>query len=91
MKPTPEEIKAEIAKLREMKPTVLRKSAFGDNHHDAIDAQIEVLEEDLILDTIYERFDDEKSNVLDSAVEANDWREGDIHESPSSNWQSLVR
>ena len=30
-KPTPEEIKAEIAKLREMKPNVRHYTLFGDN------------------------------------------------------------
>lgn len=43
-KPSPDKIKAEISKLRAIKPKVLRVNFFGENHHDAIDAQIQVLE-----------------------------------------------
>ena len=38
------QIDKEIAALKKMKPNVRRSSAFGDNHHAAIDAQIDVLE-----------------------------------------------
>lgn len=40
-------IEAEIAKLKEIKPKVRKMSGFGDNHHDAIDGQLEVLEKRL--------------------------------------------
>jgi hypothetical protein len=98
--PTEAEIKAEILKLTTMKPTVLMSSMFGDNHHDAIDAQIEVLEERLDSDDVYDRYpsieEDEDNgypaNVRDSAIEAAMWMEGESEDgSPSENWQSLVR
>ena len=47
---TGKEIAAEIAKLKKMKPDVRKTSMFGDNHHDAIDAQVDVLERKLTLD-----------------------------------------
>jgi hypothetical protein len=40
---TDKEIKAEIEKLKAIKPKVRRYTVFGDNHWAAIDAQIEVL------------------------------------------------
>jgi len=54
--PTKKQIEAEIKKLSEMKPNVKRTSIFGDNHHDAIDAQIEVLKNRLTEDEVYDRF-----------------------------------
>jgi len=43
-KPTKEQIAAEAKEPGEMKPKVKVQSRFGDNHHDAIDAQRDVLE-----------------------------------------------
>jgi hypothetical protein len=90
-------INEEIAKLKEMKPTVLKSSAFGDNHHDAIDAQIDVLEGSLSRDDIYAHYGDEDTdefaqNVLDSALEAFDWRfEYNEQAAPTEGWKDLVR
>lgn len=102
MRRTEEEITAEIKLLREMKPNVRRTSVFGDNHHDAIDAQVTVLEDELDNDAIYDRFEPGDSedinfdegraeNVLNSAIEAMEWRDGDAKETPSEGWKSLLK
>lgn len=93
--PTELEIKAEVDKLKKMKPSVRLCSKFGDNHHDAIDAQISVLEDSLedSLDDgeIYDRYEEGPENVLDSALGAMHWAEGDDDVPPSKNWESLVK
>lgn len=93
---TPRQIQAEIDKLQDMKPTVIRASFFGDNHHDAIDAQIEVLEDELIDDyDIYNNLDDGTwaPNVVDAAIEARQWRDDEEEKDfvPSESWKELVR
>jgi hypothetical protein len=93
---TSKQIQAEIDKLEKMKPTVVRTSFFGDNHHDAIDAQVEVLE-DLSIDDddIYNNHDDGTwaQNVVDAAIEARQWRDDEEEEDfvPSESWKELVR
>jgi hypothetical protein len=93
--PTQKQINAEIKKLKKMKPTVRMKSMFGDNHHDSIDAQIEVLEDGGVLldtDAIYDKEEEGewKENVRGCALDALDWMNGDKDETPSSEWESLV-
>jgi hypothetical protein len=99
MKPTPQEIKAEIEKLREIKPTIPRESKFGDNYHDAIDAQIEVLEKGVSAEAIGDRADDARTDeealwtedVRDAALDAAEWREGDSDfVSLADNWKDLA-
>ena len=93
---TQKQIQAEINKLEDMKPTVLRTSFFGDNHHDAIDAQIEVLEDSLIDDDdIYNKLDNDEwaQNVANAALEARQWRDDEEEKDfvPSTSWKELVR
>lgn len=90
-----DEIDTEAKKLEEMKPTVRRCSSFGDNHHDAIDAQVRVLRERMSEDDIYSEFGDEgmddfAQNVLDEALEARWWMCGDNDTAPSEAWKDLV-
>lgn len=54
--PTKEQIEEEIKKLTKMKPNVKRTSIFGDNHHDAIDAQIDVLKNRWTEDNVYDNY-----------------------------------
>lgn len=99
MKPTQKQIDSEIAKLKKMKPRVRRTSAFGDNHHNAIDAQVEVLTSRLSEMAIYDRSDDGtgdelnedkwRENVRESALEARRWMDGDEPHPPSHNWKEL--
>lgn len=91
---TKEQIAAEIAKLTEMKPSVRRGSAFGDDHHAAIDAQIDVLTDWMDEDAIYDAWGDEDAdefaqNVLDAALEAYNWMYSTNTEAPSEAWAEL--
>jgi len=92
---TTEEIKNEIEKLATMKPNVRHYSAFGDDHHAAIQAQIEVLENRMDNDDVYDTFGDEDSddfrqNVLDQADYAARWMRDEEDAAPSEDWQGLV-
>lgn len=93
---TKDEIDAEAARLEAMKPTVRKCSGFGDNHHNAIDAQVQVLREGMSNDDIFDAWGDEEidefeQNVLDAAIQAQDWMRGDTDEAPSVEWQDLVQ
>ena len=68
---------------------------FGDNHHKAIDAQVWVLERKPSNDQIYDEFQDPEnpdkiSNVLDAALEADRWLQGES-ESLAANWSELKK
>lgn len=92
-KPTNEEVQAEIQKLRTMKPKVRRHSLFGDDNWSSIDAQLWVLEKQYGTNDIYDRYDDEGddiNNVLDNALSARAWLDGEEDESPSDSWAALV-
>ena len=101
MRPT-KEIIDEIHNLEKMKPNVLPRSAFGDNHHDAIDAQVRALREGMDEGCAYDTFDvtgDEDidadegraENVLSAALDAIRWAEGESEEAPSTEWSTLVK
>lgn len=86
---TKEEVKAEIQALRDAIPKTRRTNYFGDNLHDAIRAQIAVLEDDLDEGAIYDDFSDaeneEDRNELDAALDALAWREGEEREDAEHN------
>lgn len=91
---TNEQINAEMAALTAMKPTVRHHSAFGDDNHEAIEAQLSVLRERMDTDEIYDAWGDEDTdefaqNVLDEALAARDWMIGD-EAAPSEGWAALV-
>lgn len=99
---TDDEIKSEIDTLKTMKPTVRRTNHFGDNHHDAIDAQIEVLSSRMSESKIWDKWDsvgdddidaDEgrEENVRDSALEARRWLDDEEENAPSETWKELVQ
>lgn len=89
-----EEIAAEIAALTAMKPTVRQFSVFQDDHHAAIDAQIDVLTQRMDMDALETEFGDSADNIREEAIDAHDWLHGlqsnDMLK-PSENWLSLVR
>ncbi len=92
---TEKEIKDQIAALKKIKPTVLRRSFFGDDHHAAIDAQIETLQNKYSYRTIDNRNGAEwEENEADSARSACDWMGGEDLEdgpTPADTWKELVR
>jgi hypothetical protein len=89
-----EQINNEINALRTIKPTVRKTNAFHEDNHEAIDAQIAVLEERMSHDDVYDTWGDEDTDefsqhLLDAALRACDWMSGDLAESegsPSSDW-----
>jgi hypothetical protein len=104
-KPTPKQILDQIKVLNKIKPTVRQSSMFGDNHHDAIDAQIEVLKHNLTEQMIDDRsaFEDEddyddpnkwKTNVREAASAARTWLDGkpldDAAADLVATWKDLV-
>ena len=90
MKPNQEQIRAEIKKLKEMKPKVRHYTGFGDDNHAAIEVQIRVLEEILDVDDIYDRWDMD-DHLCESAIEAREWLdEGGEPPSGPDGWGSLV-
>ena len=92
------EIKIEIEKLKLIKPKVRVQSVFGDNHHEAIEAQIEVLEEKMTEETVLNHFpsieeDEEdgfKQNIIDAVMDAVYWLENVDSPSLSEDWKALV-
>lgn len=72
---TQQEIEAEKEHLREVMPTVRHFSAFGDDNRKAIQAQIDVLENDYTDDEIYDEWENDQSR-LDNALEARAWLDG---------------
>lgn len=87
------ELKLEVEKLRRMQPSVRKMSAFGDNHHDAIEMQIAVLLDDTLdIDGVNGGRDDGDipDNVADAAISAMDWRDEETQELPSEEWKSLL-
>lgn len=76
---TSEEIKKEIEVLKAIRPKVRPHSIFGDDNLAMLDAQVNVLENDLDPDDIYGEYDhaDASEYVLEGALEADNWRSGD--------------
>lgn len=93
-RPKQADIDAEIADLKAIKPKVRQFSMFGDNHHAAIDAQVEVLEKDPPEEEIHENADSEgwPDNIRDAAIEARHWLDGEF-EYPHlvDAWKELVK
>ena len=88
-KPTVEQVQQEIAALKEIKPRVRRYTFFGDDNHDAIDAQIETLEQGYDEDDL-DREWEEDEHIYQSAREALDWKNGYAETGLADSWSSLV-
>ena len=89
---TGDEIKTEIQALKDAKPKVRRRNHFGDDLHEAIDAQIEVLRDGLDEGQVYDTFEDpddpDDRNQLDAALDALAWMEGEERE--DAEFESLA-
>ena len=92
-RPNEHNIKAQITALREIKPKVLRRSAFGDDHHAAIDAQIRVLEKGMTENQAENYFDGDPDNIQDAVRDALAWVEGRYEAAADlvESWKELVR
>jgi hypothetical protein len=89
MKQTQQTIDAEVTTLRLIKPRVRRHSTFGDDNHEAINAQLDVLTNNLTLAQIEAKYGDCEYD-RDAAIEAHDWRNDRIAEAPSTGWASIT-
>lgn len=99
IKPTDDQVVAEIALLQELKPKVRQRSAFGDDNHAAIGAQIDVLQDRMSMDDVYDSYGEEAAGdefdqyVLDNALHAHDWLHGESasdEESPAVSWRTAL-
>ena len=72
---TKEQITKEIEALKTVRPNVRSTSIFGDDNLGGVDAQIDVLEDDMDDDDIYDRYDRTSSSeyILEAAVAAREW------------------
>ena len=98
---TKSEIKKQIKWLETNKTKVRHHTVFGDDHWDAIEAQLRVLREEMSEEDIFDKFqlaknpDDEGDNIVEenvqsAALEARRWMDGEEETSPIENWKSLV-
>ena len=73
-----EEIQNEIRALKEIRPKVRPTSMLGDDNLAALDAQVDVLENKLDDNDIYDKYDhvDSSEYVLENALDARSWRDG---------------
>jgi hypothetical protein len=87
------EIEAEIKTLKTFKPKIQRTTFFGDDNHAAIEAQIEVLKQQMTEDEVFGKQDSEEwtEHQSGAARDAANWLSGDEETSPSSSWKSLVK
>lgn len=94
-RPTQKQIDKEIKSLTEMKPNVRHFRGFGDDHHTAIDAQIDVLTNHMTDSEIFDRYGAEDTdgpqNVQDAALDARSWLDGNRQGTLSEEWQELVQ
>ena len=89
------QVHEQIVKLREIRTKVQPMSLFRENHHAAIDAQVEVLKERLTASDVFDRADERNwpNNARDAALEAADWLAGETsseYADPATSWQDLV-
>jgi len=93
MKRTEAEIQTQIEELTaiKLKPTFRRTTLFGDNNVEAIEAQIEVLEERLTDDDVTDRQDmeDFSEHAANSALDAANWLAGVDEDTPVKGWEGL--
>lgn len=85
---TQKEIEAEIKALEACKSYIPSKTIFGDDNHRKVDLQIEYLrgEIDITADDEWNDYNDDEQSAI---MEANDWTDGQIDESPSSGWDNF--
>jgi hypothetical protein len=97
-KPNKKRIEKEIKDLTEIKPKVRHFSMFGDDNHKCIEAQIEVLTNNLSDEQIDDKWGgevcDESAPALslyDNATEARAWLDGESElKTLVEDWRSLI-
>ena len=76
---TQKEITKQIKALKAIRPKVRPRSAFGTDNIAQLDAQVDVLENDLDNNEIYEKYDHSgiDEETLMGALDARQWMEGE--------------
>lgn len=94
---TEEQVTAEIAALQAIKPKVRQFTAFHDDNHAGIDAQIQVLTDRMDSEQVHDKYllaAGAGDHVFFEALHASDWLYGllaiDEDKAPSLEWQSLT-
>lgn len=92
---TNEEIEAEIKALTEIKPRVRRETAFGEDNHVAIDAQIRVLRDEMTEEDVIQAHEEinewETEHAYEAARDAAQWLAGKLEESLSESWAAIAK
>jgi hypothetical protein len=97
MKRTKSEIKAQIDFLGKDKMRVTKYSAFGEDNHAAIDAQINVLTNSMTEDNVcvnYRYIGEDDFNgryIFEAAIETALWLSGERNEDPHLDWSHLTK
>ena len=90
MKPNDEQIQAEIEQLKKNRCFIRQFAGFGEDNWSGIDVEIDVLENKLNEDNIYDKYS-HTDFLLEAALGVLDWMAGEDDLSPSENWGPLVR
>jgi hypothetical protein len=89
---TEKAIKDEIEVLMKIKPRIRQFTAFRDDNHAAIEAQIDVLNDRLDEEEIEKLWPtDEQEHLNQSAVEAYRWMTGERDEGLADEWEPLAK
>jgi hypothetical protein len=95
---TKAEIEAEIATLKEIKPRLPRRNVFGEDNHALVDVALDVLEDRMDNDEVYDKFgeealgDDFNERELSEASDALRWMECEEGaDAPSKGWSELAK
>ena len=102
-KPTDEQIRAELATLKDYAPRIRQRNAFGDDNRTKIDAQIHFLSAYILNpytdsgryspgeDGDNDELDiDEQFEVYNSVLDVDRWLKGEEPDTPSSGWEPLL-
>jgi hypothetical protein len=84
-KPTQADIDKAIKLLQDLKEKMPKRNTFGENNHELIDLEIQVLEGKLNEDNIYDHGDMIASQLLDCI----EWRRGDSKDWMESRFEDL--
>lgn len=101
---TEKQIKKEAEALVKLKPQVPMYTAFGDNNHAKIEAEIRVLSDNMSEDDIYDTWpvdgkDDEESLEFErenghensAALYVRQWMDGEEEDGPAKGWAELAK
>ncbi len=101
--PTAQQIAAEIKNLKGLIAKIPKKTFFGDDNHERVEIQIEVLEQRIPVESCPDKYlyadcvegeepSDKAFGNEDAAREAAKWLEGEANTvAPSKDWLHLVK